>query len=132
MVAGILVGHGELPQAIHKTVQSFIGAQEHFQVISNENCSAQVLKKRIERAIENSGCPDTVIFVDLFGGSCANISKQILIDTIKKDGKANNLSILCGVNIAILIKFFECRNKLNFQELIELLEKTGKNEIRVL
>jgi mannose/fructose-specific phosphotransferase system component IIA len=128
-IAGILVGHGELPIVLNKTIQKIIGVQDNFQVISNENCSAAKLKNRLESAIRNSRMrnQDTIIFVDLFGGSCANVSNQIL-----KKSKQQQVGIICGINLATLIKFFQYRDQFNFKELLQLLEDTGKSEIRVI
>ncbi len=114
MTAGILIGHGELPAALQKTVEKIIGAQEHFQVVSNENCSAPELKNRLVSAIQNLGNHDTIIFVDLFGGS------------------NHKIGIICGVNIGTLIKFFQYRDRFQFPALMQLLEETGKNEIKAI
>lgn len=126
-IAGILIGHGQIPQALNKAIQNLIGTPDDFQIVSNENCSASELRNHLEKAIKNLGTQDTIIFVDLYGGSCANISKQIL-----KDERPTNIGIICGVNLGILIKYFQHRDKLNFQDLIKLLEETGKNEIKVV
>lgn len=127
MIAGILIGHGEFPFALHKTIQKLIGEQDYFQVISNEGCSGNELKNRLESTIQSYENKDIIIFVDLFGGSCANASKELFKNPIK-----TNIGIICGVNPAMLIKYFQYREQKNFAELIQLLEETGKNEIRVI
>lgn len=127
MIAGILIGHGEFPFALNKTIQNFIGEQDYFQVISNEGCSSNELKNRLASAIQSYPNKDIIIFVDLFGGSCANVSKELF-----KNPPEKNIGIICGVNPAMLIKYFQYREQKNFTELIQLLELTGKNEIRVI
>jgi mannose/fructose-specific phosphotransferase system component IIA len=127
LTAGILIGHGELPIAIQKTIEKIIGNQEHFEVVSNENCSAPELKNRLDLAMQNLGNLDTIIFVDLFGGSCANVSAQLL-----KQSMRHKIGIICGVNIATLIKFFQYRDRYPFSELISLLEDTGRKEIKAI
>jgi len=127
MVAGILVGHGDLPRALLKTIESIIGTPDNFQIVSNEQCSLNELKSRIESAIRALGNQDIIIFVDIFGGSCANVSKALL-----KQPSQQQLGIICGVSLPMLIKYFQYRERLNFKELLQLLEKTGKDEIRIL
>lgn len=125
--AGILVGHGELPFALQRTVEKIIGAQELFSVVSNENCSATELKNRLVSAIQALGNADTIIFVDLFGGSCANVSGQLL-----KQSASHKIGIICGVNVGTLIKFFQYRGQYQFTELMQLLEEAGKKEIKAI
>jgi len=127
MIAGILVGHGELPDAIYKTIQSIIGPQEYFQIVSNENASADELKQRLEGAIEKLKSHDILIFADLLGGSCGIVSGKII-----KAKKTPNICLICPVQVPMLIKFFQCRDKHNLQDLIQLLVETGKSEIKVI
>lgn len=127
LVAGILIGHGELPGALQKTVEKIIGVQEHFQIVSNENCSANELKNRLAQAVQKFDKQDVIIFVDLLGGSCANISRQLL-----PQFNAQKVGILCGVNVATLIKYFQYRERLNFTELLQLLSDTAKQEITTI
>jgi mannose/fructose-specific phosphotransferase system component IIA len=127
MIAGILIGHGELPLALNKTIQKIIGVQDDFQVISNENYSAAELQNRLSSTIQAFGNKDIIIFADLFGGSCANVSNQLL-----KKPSQQKIGIICGVNTAMLLKFFQHRNQKNFRELLQIIEETGKNEIRVI
>jgi PTS system mannose-specific IIA component/PTS system mannose-specific IIB component len=127
MIAGILIGHGELPQVLNRTIQKIIGVQDNFQVLSNENYSAAELQNQLGLAIQELGNKDVIIFVDLYGGSCANVSNQLL-----KKPRERQISIICGVNPAMLIKYFQYRDQKSFAELLQLLEETGRNEIRVI
>jgi mannose/fructose-specific phosphotransferase system component IIA len=126
MIAGILIGHGELPIVLNRTIQKIIGEQDNFLVISNDNCSAAELHNRLNTAVTGLDKKDVIIFVDLFGGSCANVSNQLL-----KNPSKQKIGIICGVNPAMLIKYFQYRGQKSFTELLQLLEETGKNEIRV-
>ena len=127
MIAGILIGHGELPIVLNQTIQKIIGVQDNFQVLSNENYSAAELQNQLSLAIQELGKNDVIIFVDLYGGSCANVSNQLL-----KKPRERQISIICGVNPAMLIKYFQYRDQKGFAELLQLLEETGRNEIRVI
>jgi mannose/fructose-specific phosphotransferase system component IIA len=101
--------------------------QDNFQALSNENCSAAELQNQLSSAIQGLGNKDVIIFVDLFGGSCANVSNQLI-----KNPSKQKIGIIYGVNPAMLIKYFQHREQKSFIELLQLLEETGKNEIRVI
>ncbi|MEO0072973.1 MAG: hypothetical protein ABIK10_06055 [candidate division WOR-3 bacterium] len=126
MVAGILVGHGELPYALYNTVKRIIGEQDNFVVISNERLSAEELKKNILLAIEKLKPHDIIIFTDLLGGSCAIASRQILAQA------KENVGIISGVNVGMLIKYFQYRSSCNFSALLTLVADCGKAEIVTL
>jgi len=116
-----------LPIVLNRTIQKIIGVQDNFQVLSNENYSAAELQNQLSLAIQELGNKDVIIFVDLYGGSCANVSNQLL-----KKPRERQISIICGVNPAMLIKYFQYRDQKSFSELLQLLEETGRNEIRVI
>lgn len=126
-VCGILIGHGEFPKAILATVEQFIGRQQDIEIISNNNCSAQELKTRLLSAIANFSGRDVIIFVDLQGGSCDTISRQVLSQI-----QEQKIGIICGVNVATLIKYFQYRDKYEFKELLELLTESGKKDITTI
>jgi len=125
MIAGILIGHGELPIVLNRTIQKIMGEQDNFLVISNEGCSATELHNRLNKAVADLDKKEVIIFVDLFGGSCANVSNQLL-----KNSSEQKIGIICGVNPAMLIKYFQHREQKSFTELLQLLEETGRNEIK--
>ncbi|MEO0074561.1 MAG: hypothetical protein ABIK31_00420 [candidate division WOR-3 bacterium] len=126
-VCGILIGHGEFPKVILTTVEQFIGKQDDIEIVSNNNCSAVELKNRLNSAIEKFHGKDVIIFVDLQGGSCDTISRQVLSQT-----KEQKLGIICGVNVATLIKYFQYRDRYEFKELLELLSESGKKDITTI
>ncbi|MCS7258171.1 MAG: hypothetical protein NZ601_02195 [candidate division WOR-3 bacterium] len=125
MVAGILIGHGEFPIALYNTVKKIIGEQEHFRVVSNENCSSEELKRRLLLAIEELSSDNIIIFADLFGGSCGIASRQIFQMITK------NVGVICGVNLGMLIKYFQYREEYELSRLLSLLAESGKKEILI-
>lgn len=137
MVAGILIGHGKFPYALYDIIKSIFGEVPNFEVISNQDCSGEELQKRVESAIQKLKSHDIIIFVDLLGGSCGIISTKILKN--KKTEETNQqtepsqtkIGLICPVSLPILIKFCQYRNEYNFQNLLQLLEETGRNEIKV-
>ncbi|MCX7784807.1 MAG: hypothetical protein N2201_01050 [candidate division WOR-3 bacterium] len=138
MIAGILIGHGQFPYALYEIIKSIFGEVPNFEVISNQDCSGDDLKKRIELAIEKLPASEIIIFADLFGGSCGIVSSKILrnqkTETNDKQEKLppKQIGLVCPVNLPMLIKFCQYRNEYDFPKMLHLLEETGKKEIKVL
>jgi len=127
MVAGILVGHRDFPQALLNAAESIMGKQDNFQIVSNEQCSADELKNRIENAIKILGNQDIIIFVDVLGGSCGIVSGGLV-----KQPREKQIAVFNYASLPILIKFFQYRSQYEFKALLELLEKSAKEGIKIL
>jgi len=122
MVRGIIVGHGAFAEAILQTAEQIVGKQQLIDVVSNKGLSGTMLIEKIKKAIGPSKERETIVFVDLPGGSCT-ISCYNLLKNM------NDLNVLCGVNLPILLEFFMLREKHSAQELVPILIKKGKENI---
>lgn len=124
MIKAIIVGHGDFATSMLKTVEKIIGKQEMVEVFSNEKLSCEALVEILRNAIA-ANKQEKIIFVDLPGGSCAISCSNLL--------KSNaGLKIVCGVNLPLLIEFFLLREKYKVDELIPILLKKGRDNIKVL
>lgn len=123
MIKGLLIGHGKFPETILDVVCSIIGEITDFVTVSYEVTSSEELEQKIKQALAKLGDGEKIIFVDLYGSSGANICNRLLADIPAT-------AIICGVNLPMLIKFFRYRNQLNLKELVELVKKTGQEEIK--
>lgn len=121
MVRGIIIGHGEFAEAMIATAEKIVGKQAGMTVISNEGLSCEKLSKHIARLLGNR-TTDTIVFLDLPGGSCT-----ISCYTIMKDHQ--DLNVISGVNLPMLLEFFMLRNKHTARELMPILIKKGKDNI---
>lgn len=135
-ICGILVGHGEYPYAVYRTIESILGSQTNFEIISNKNCSSIQIQQQIEDVIKKYPGFAIIIFADLLGGSCGIVSQKIIKSsaTNVNSGEKNKreIALIGPIHLSMLIKFFQYREKLNFQELVNLLLQTSKDEIRVV
>jgi len=122
MVRGIIVGHGAFAEAILQTAEQIVGKQQLIDVVSNKGLSGTMLIEKIKKAIGLNKERETIVFVDLPGGSCT-ISCYNLLKNM------NDLNVLCGVNLPILLEFFMLREKHSAQELVPILIKKGKENI---
>ncbi|MBE0432650.1 hypothetical protein IBX73_04185 [candidate division WOR-3 bacterium] len=122
MVRGIIVGHGTFAQSMLKTVEEIIGKQPLIEVVSNAGLSGERIREQIEKAVSADNTHETIVFVDLPGGSCT-ISCYGLIENVR------DLNVICGVNLPILLEFFMLREKYAAHELVPILVKKGKESI---
>jgi mannose/fructose-specific phosphotransferase system component IIA len=122
MVRGIIIGHSSFAQAMFETAERIVGEQQHVAVISNTGYSGDALNERIAEVLDEDRAQDTLIFLDLPGGSCTISCYKLL----KKD---ESLNIISGVNLPMLIEFFLLREKHTAEELVPILMKKGKDNI---
>ncbi|MGQ9664953.1 MAG: PTS sugar transporter subunit IIA [bacterium] len=124
MIKGIIIGHGDFAASMLKTVEKILGKQEMVEVFSNEKLSCEALVEILRNALAADE-QEKIVFVDLPGGSCAISCSNLL-------KSHNELKILCGVNLPMLIEFFLLREKYKADELVPILLKKGKDNITVL
>jgi mannose/fructose/sorbose-specific phosphotransferase system IIA component len=122
MVHAIVVSHGEFARAIVSTVEGIVGKQDNVDVVTNRGVSCEQLSKRIAALISDHSRDNTIIFLDLPGGSCTISCYQLLKDM-------PDLNIISGVNLPMLIEFFMLRDKHTAQDLIPILINKGKDNI---
>jgi mannose/fructose-specific phosphotransferase system component IIA len=122
MVRGIIIGHGDFAASMLKTAEGIVGKQQLVEVISNTGLSCTLIDEKLKQILETSEDNETLVFVDLPGGSCT-ISCYNLLKAYK------DLNIICGINLPILMEFFMLREKYSAKELADILVKKGKDNI---
>lgn len=101
-----------------------MGKQDGFLVISNLGLGKDQLCSKLKKAItEERFKQGVVIFVDLFGSSCWQISKDVASGN-------KNVAVVTGVNLPMLVKFFGKRESLPFEKLVSLVKEGGGKGIR--
>ena len=123
MIKGLLIGHGKFPETLLDVARSILGEISDFQIVSYEKIPPADLENKVKKALKDLGEGEKVIFVDLYGSSGANVCNRIIV----KDKK---VATICGVNLPMLIKFLKYRERLKFDELVELVKKAGQDEIK--
>ena len=125
MVRTLLVTHGNLGNELVNTAQLIVGPQEGVKILSNEELSSESLFEAVRGEIRNYGEEETVIFVDVAGGSCLTACKAV-----QSEGK--RIRVLSGVNLPMVLEFFHYRGKLPFEELVERVLMKGRTGIQAL
>jgi len=121
MIRGIIIGHGNLAQALLEAAERIVGKQEAVEAMSNIGLSCDALIAKIAETVSRTP-GEKVVFLDLPGGSCTISCMNVLKNH-------RELNVICGVNLPILIEFFILREKYPARELIPILIKKGKDNI---
>jgi PTS system mannose-specific IIA component len=121
-IRGIILGHGSFSETMLKTAEQIVGKQDLVEVISNTGTSCILLNEKLDKIIGQTNKHETIVFVDLPGGSCT-ISCYSLLKNRK------DLNVICGINLPILLEFFMLREKYPAEQLVPILVKKGKDSI---
>lgn len=122
MIRAIIIGHGDFAEAMVDTATRIVGKQENVEIMSNKACSCDSLRQKIVEKLGEKNCRETIIFLDLPGGSCTISCYALLRDR-------PDLHIISGINLPMLIEFFMLREKHSVNELVPILIKKGKDNI---
>ncbi len=124
MVGIVIVTHSNLGSAIIDAAEFILGTGPEAVVAVSINLKEdpEKLRKKITKAIksvnQNKGI---LILTDMFGGTPSNLSYSFL-----EEGK---VEVLSGVNLPILIKAIDIRQKMDLSKMAKNLEKFGKRSI---
>ncbi len=124
MIGIVIVTHGNIGESLIEVSASILGAQpENIISISIDlNKSGDKLREKIADGIKSVNQRDGVfILTDMFGGTPSNLSYSFL--------KEGSIEVLSGVNLPILLKAINARNKNKIDELIVKVEQFGKKSI---
>ncbi|MBW1840369.1 MAG: PTS fructose transporter subunit IIA [Deltaproteobacteria bacterium] len=124
MIGIVIVTHRQLGDALIDTAAFILGAPPEAVVSVSVDLkdNAEKLRKKIANGIKQVNQNEGIlILTDMFGGTPSNLSYSFL-----EEGR---VEVLSGVNLPILIKATNTRNKMNISELARTLEDAGKKSI---
>ena len=125
LVGGLVVTHGQLGRELVAAAQTIVGDTAHIVAVSiGWNDDVKESKKRIEEAVQqvNQG-KGVVILTDMFGGTPSNLSLPLL--------KKNELEIITGVNLPMVIKLVNQTGKESLSELVTRVKEQGQKHISI-
>jgi PTS system mannose-specific IIA component len=119
MIGGVIVTHGSLAKELLDVLSAILGYTPPIEVLSigwfnDVEKSRKDLQACIKRANKGRG---VIIFTDIFGGSPSNISFSFL--------EENQIEIITGVNLAMLIKFSQLPKNITLKEAVSEIKKSG-------
>lgn len=125
MIGGVIVSHGKLAEELLNALTIIIGGVVNIEAISigwydDVEESKKKISQSLKRIDQKNGM---VIFTDMFGGTASNLSFSFLKD--------NQVEIITGVNLPMLIKFVSLQRRNNLKEVARKVFEQGKKNIHL-
>ena len=125
MIGGVIVSHGKLAEELLNALTIIIGEAVNIEAISigwydDVEESKKKISKSLKRVDQKNGI---VIFTDMFGGTASNLSFSFL--------KNDQVEIITGVNLPMLIKFLSLQRSNNLKEMVKKVVEQGKKNIHL-
>jgi PTS system mannose-specific IIA component len=125
MIGGLIVSHGKLAEELLNALTIIIGEAVNIEAISigwydDVEESKKKISQSLKRIDQKNG---VVIFTDMFGGTASNLSFSFLKD--------NQIEIITGVNLPMLIKFVSLQRSNNLKEVAKKVVEQGKKNIHL-
>lgn len=122
-IGGVIVSHGQVANELLAAAETVVGELNHITAVSiGWHDDVELAKAEIERAIKKvSGGAGVIVMTDMFGGTPTNIAAMFL--------KENEVEIVTGVNLPMVIKLASFNDDLPLPEVARLVEDQGKQAI---
>jgi mannose PTS system EIIA component len=122
MIGLVIVCHEDMGAELVKAAEMIVGKIDAVQTVAVKQDSApEALRERIQGAIRKVDQKQGVmLFTDMFGGTPSNISLAFLGD---------DLEVVSGVNLSMLIKFANHREEKPLPELAKLVQEAAQKSI---
>lgn len=124
--AALIITHGIFGKELLNSVEMIMGKQENVKALGlSLGESVDELRNTADTIIAenlNEGL-DTVVLVDILGGSPSNVGLYLL-------KKYKGIKLITGVNMLILIEFLQSRESVGLNELVDLMVSSGIEGIK--
>ena len=125
MIGGIIVCHGRVAEELLNALTIILGEAPNIEAISigwydDVEDSKKKISQSLKRVDQKNG---VIIFTDMFGGTPSNLSFSFL--------KENQVEIITGVNLPMLIKFVSLQRTNNLREVARKVVEQGRKNIHL-
>ena len=125
MIGIVVVSHGKLAKELMSATQHVVGEQPAFRAISIE--PDDDMEARRAQIRDTAKACDTgkgvIILTDMFGGTPSNLAISVM--------KGDQIEVIAGVNLPMLIKLSEVRDSLTLQEAAQAASEAGRKYISI-
>ncbi|PLX77388.1 MAG: hypothetical protein C0614_09585 [Desulfuromonas sp.] len=124
MIGLVVATHGSLGRELLSSVQMIIGPVRNARAVAvGRDLGLEQVRDELGKAIDEVGGDGqgVIIATDMFGGTPANVGMTFL-DAVKVD-------LLTGVNLPMLLKFFNSQENVPLAELVGILKAYGQQSI---
>ena len=124
MTGLVVVAHAGLAAALINAAEMIVGKIDSAASVEiKPDDSVENIRLALTSAIESVSSGNIIIMTDMFGGTPSNMSLSFL--------KENQIEVLTGVNLPMLIKFASDRDRLGVAELAAQIRDTGREGVAV-
>jgi PTS system mannose-specific IIA component len=124
MVGLLIVAHAGLARELLAAAEMIVGPIEKSEAVGiASDDTVERIRECVQRAIDKVAGAGVIIMTDMFGGTPSNMSISFL--------KEDEVEVLTGVNLPMVIKFASERERFCFAELASVLKKSGQESISV-
>jgi PTS system mannose-specific IIA component len=124
MIGLVLVAHAGLAREFLAATEMIVGKMPLAETVGiSSDDSVDTIRKNVTEAIKKVSSDGVIIMTDMFGGTPSNMSLSFL--------KENEVEVLTGVNLPMLLKFASEREKAGVAELARILKGCGQEGISV-
>ena len=117
-----LFTHGNLAGALKSVTENLGISAGNLYSFSNQERAVQKIEADIRALIKDKSPEKILIFVDLAGGSC-------WLSAARLKNETNNIDIIGGVNVPMLVSYFMNSQRMDWQPLLEKVIADGKKGI---
>ena len=110
-----IITHGSLASSLKAVAGKLVSIPTELFCYSNQESSLDVIEESIHTLIAEKKPDKILLFVDLMGGSC-----WISANRIKRQDE--NITVISGVSVPMLISYFINYERLQWNELIEKIK----------
>lgn len=124
MIGLLLVAHAAVANELLAAAEMIVGKLELVETVGvTPGASASSLMETIKEKVALVSADGAIIMTDMFGGTPSNMSISFL-----EEGK---VEVLTGVNLPMLIRFTQDRDRCGVSELALRLKDSGRDGISV-
>ena len=124
MIGLLLVAHAGVAGELLAAAEMIVGKLDQAEAVGiAPDASAATVMTEIKEAVARVSEGGAIIMTDMFGGTPSNMSISFL-----EEGR---VEVLTGVNLPMLIRFTQDRNRLGVGELALKLKESGREGISV-
>jgi len=124
MIGLLLVAHAGVARELLSAAEMIVGKLELAETVGiDKDASAATVMASIKEAVARVSQEGAIIMTDMFGGTPSNMSISFL--------KEGQVEVLTGVNLPMLIRFTQERERCSVGELALKLKDSGREGISV-
>ncbi|MDT8441258.1 MAG: PTS sugar transporter subunit IIA [Desulfuromonadales bacterium] len=124
MIGLVIATHGNFGQELLVSVQMIIGPVRNARAVAiNQELGLEEIRDAISSAVAEVGGDGHGVLVatDMFGGTPCNVSLALVA--------TGQVDVLAGVNLPMLLKFFNSQESVTLAELTKILASYGRQSI---